>query len=182
MQRKRRTRPYRHVALALGLFVLCAIGLAPRELLIGGPARPAPPFALAQSGTPVLPTPTPLVVPILTPAPIYLPELHQGYDPLLPGPIEARAEGWLAALTERGRKACAPATHVLLRDPEGSTGNVAHAVLFASRPDPELTLDLYIGEYVELSGTSQLAPPDCDVVTWRSIAVSAIREKEIEPR
>ncbi len=144
--------------------------------------QPVPDVAFAQGGTPVLPTPTPLVVPVLTPSPLYLPLTHQEYDPLLPGPIESRAEGYLTSLTASGKRACAPATHVLLRDPEGSRDNEARAVLSAARSDPDLNLDLYVGEYVELTGTTHLTPPDCDVLTWRHIAVGAIREKEVGPR
>jgi hypothetical protein len=155
--------------------VLLAFGV-----LLAGGEREAPP-AKAQ-GTPPEATPTPLVIPVHTPAPLFLPDLLQGYDPLLPGPIESRAEGWLAPLTSRGRRACAPATHVLLRDPEGTLNNFALAVLRAAFPDPALNLDLFIGEYVLLSGTSEQAPDACDVVTWRSIIVEAIEEKEVPPR
>ena len=124
---------------------------------------------------------TPFVDPGEIPLPLYLPRLAQRDDRLAPPPLTVGARGFVAALNRRGREACDPATHALLAQPEGSVGNRAVAVLVQEGTEPALTLDLYIGEYVEVAGTDSTSAIDCWPVTERLIGVRRIRVVERPP-
>ena len=67
---------------------------------------------------------------------------------------------------------------MLLTRPEGSSGNTAVAAVYASPDDPSLNLDLYVSDYVSVTGTEDLAPAACRSVTRRLIEV---RELEVIP-
>lgn len=130
-------------------------------------AIPVSHHALPLDGTPIT-EPEPEL------HPLYLPFVSVDFDPLLPPPLESRWRGWVGALTPSGRTACQPATHVLLDLPEGTRGVRAIAVLRPMNPDdPALTLDLVVGEYVEVIGASEPPPAAC-IVTWQSLAVGVI--------
>ena len=127
---------------------------------------------LAQIPTP--PGGTPVTEPVPELVPLHLPYVTVNFDALLPPPLESRFRGWVGVLTPSGREACYPATHVLLDRPEGTLGVQAIAVMLPMRPDdPDLTLDLFAGEYVEVIGTSGPAPEPC-IVTWQKLTVGAI--------
>lgn len=160
--------------LIAGLVVVSfAIGAASAtsEASTYAPAQPEP---TATDGTPV-------VDPEPQPVPLYLPYLGQGDDKAQPPPLAPVFRGYVAALTASGREACAPAKHVLLREPEGTPANTAIAALVQGLPDPQLTLDLYIGEYVELKGTQEIAPEDCRPVTPWLVRVRDIRIIRLPP-
>ncbi len=133
--------------------------------------------SVAQS-TPVVdpsPPPTP------APDPLYLTLVSKAYDPLIPGPLVSTAQGYVAKLNPAGREACRPATHILLDKPEGTASASPLALLYRSRPDPMLNLDLYLGDYVEVSGLGSLTPEACRSLTWQQIAVRGIEQREVPP-
>jgi len=141
------------------------------------------PTITATAGTPVVdPGPgTPSATPSPPTARICLPNLMQGYDPRLPGPITTTIEGYVAKLNAEGRAACAPATHILLRRPEGEPGADPLALLVRAGTDPRLELDLYLGDYVEVQGEGDLAAEACRDLSWQLIGVRAIRVIEVPP-
>jgi len=126
---------------------------------------------------------TPVVEPPPLPTPLHLPLVLRGYDRRWPGPVLPEARGYVAGLLRAGREACAPGTHVLLRDPEGTPHNTALAVLWSGPATPDINLDLYIADFVELRGLEDLAPPVCrEMVSPRLIEVRAIRAVLVTPR
>jgi hypothetical protein len=157
------------VALSFAIASTAASGS--HETLVRSPAQPEP---TATDGTPV-------VDPEPQPVPLYLPYLGDGDDKTQPPPLAPVFRGHVAALTASGREACAPAKHILLREPEGTPANTAIAALVQGLPDPQLTLDLYIGEYVELKGTQEIAPRDCRQVTPWLVRVRDIRIIRLPP-
>lgn len=150
------------------------IGVAALAVLTAAPPEPraaaSPP---RQESTPIVVPPDP------TPRPIYAPYVHKNWDPLAPEPVGNTALGWLAALQPDGRTACVPATHVLLRFPEGTVNNVVEAVVAPASPG--LTLDLFVGDYVTLSGGVDLAPDACRFLTWRMILAQRARSADPPP-
>ncbi|MFN8424498.1 MAG: hypothetical protein U0470_14340 [Anaerolineae bacterium] len=98
---------------------------------------------------------------------------------LSPEPVGGTAIGWLAALQPDGRAACAPATHVLLRFAEGTTSNVVEAVIAPAAP--QLALDLFVGDYVSLSGGVDVAPNACRFLTWKILYATRARSAEPPP-
>ena len=160
------------------LAALCALTC----LVLGtgvGHARPRTAPALQP-----VPTPgdgTPIVDPQPEPRPVFLPLTALDHDPLLPVPVGDALEGYVAALTRTGRDACAPATHVLLTQPEGTRGAQTVAVAFAARPEPALNLDFYLTEYVRVTGATDLTPAACSIV-WRSVRVETIEILDRPPR
>jgi len=151
-----------------------ALGLAALTLLTAAPPHPPATAALTRQDT------TPIVVPPEpTPRPIYAPYVNRNWDPLAPEPVDNIALGWLAALQPEGRTACVPATHVLLRFPEGALNNVVEAVVAPASPG--LTLDLFVNDYVRLNGGVDLAPDPCRFLTWRMILATRVRSMEPPP-
>jgi len=126
-------------------------------------------------------TPTVIVEPSPVPRPIYLPRSLASYDPRVPEPLQTRGQGYLVKLTQAGRTACAPATHVLQDRPEGVVNARPWAVLHSPHPEPELNLDLYVGEYVEVFGFSSLTPDECRSLTWQILSVEALRRIVLPP-
>lgn len=122
---------------------------------------------------------TPVIDPIATPAPAYLPVAVRAYDARLPGPLGSDLRGWVAELRSPGRERCVPATHVLLDRREGLPGAVALAVLRSGRRG--LNLDHHVGGFVEVSGPMDLAPPDCRILTDWLLGVTAITPIEVPP-
>jgi hypothetical protein len=141
------------------------------------PLRPAP----AGLGAPLQTTPTVVVEPTSPPRPLYLPSAALNHDPNLPGALTTRLEGFLIKLTRAGREACAPGTHLLQDKPEGHPDAQVHAVLHSPHPDPELNLDLYVGEYVETFGFSELAAEPCQALTWQLLKVQSLRKIILPP-
>jgi hypothetical protein len=143
--------------------------------LVGG-ARPSSALVPAQA------TPTVVVVePTPAPVPVFLPRLLKRFDPHTPGPVESRMEGYVVKLTQAGREACAPGTHVLQTQPEGFPGAAALAILYSTHPGPQYNLDFYVGEYVQVFGFSSLAPPACASLSWQILSVEAIRRIILPP-
>lgn len=136
----------------------------------GAPATAAPG---RQESTPIVNPPPP------TPHPIYAPYVNKQWDPLSPEPVGGTAIGWLAALQPDGRAACAPATHVLLRFAEGTPSNVVEAVIAPAAP--QLALDLFVGDYVSLSGGVDVAPDACRFLTWKILYATRARSAEPPP-
>jgi len=134
------------------------------------PAQSVTPGPTASTSEPLE---TPVVDPEPAPGRVFLPRVIRGEDAALPPPIVPVEHGWLASLTERGREACAPATHVLLEKREGALHNRTVAVLDDLLVD--LSLDLFIGEFVEVNGTESMSPEACRSLTSRLIGVTWIR-------
>jgi hypothetical protein len=131
--------------------------------------------AAAQPGsteTPVGPPETPIVDPDPPPGRIFLAWVARGEDATEPPPLVADGQGFVATLNARGRVACAPATHVLLAEREGTLHNHVLAALAADSPD--VTLDFFIGEYVAIAGTESTAPATCQDLTARLLGVRRI--------
>lgn len=164
--------------LAGALVTRWAAALSPAAPRLSAPWAQAAP---ATTGTPIV-EPSPSPVPTPEPRPLYLPFVPDGYDPRAPGPVPAAAQGFVAKLTVAGRRACAPASHVLLSEPEGTVATVPLALLHSARPDPPLNLDLYLGDYVEVTGLSSMKPSSCPIDTWQLMAVRAIELRERPPR
>ncbi len=160
------------LALALGVLALTVVS-------VGWPAGAR--GRATRASAPAQGTPTIVVEPTSVPRPAYLPSLLLAYDSRLPEPLTTRLEGYVVKLTREGREACAPATHVLQTRPDGFPNAVAHAVLHSPHPEPELTLDLYLGEYVEVFGFSSLAPETCQSLSWQHLQVEAIRRVIVPP-
>ncbi|MEO8083680.1 MAG: hypothetical protein ABI780_07660 [Ardenticatenales bacterium] len=136
-------------------------------------AIPATAAPSRQESTPIVNPPPP------TPHPIYAPYVNKLFDPLSPEPVGSTAIGWLAVLQPNGRAACAPATHVLLRFPEGTANNVVEAVVAPA--SPQLTLDLFVGDYVTLNGGIDIASDACRFLTWRILYATRARSAEPPP-
>ncbi len=152
------------------------VGLA----LAAAAAWTAPLATTASGATTRHPDATPIIEPIATPAPAYLPLAVRAYDARLPGPLGSDLRGWVAELRSPGRDRCAPATHVLLDRREGHPGATALAVLRAGRPG--IKLDHHVGGFVEVGGLMDLAPPDCRVLTDWLLGVTTITPIEVLPR
>ena len=155
------------------LVLACLIGITAATLVT---AVPPDPFAIAalkrQDGTPIVNPPDP------TPRPVYVPYLNKNWDPLSPEAVTNVFTGWLAVLQPDGRTACAPATHVLLRYPEGTLDNPVEGVVEPAAAN--MVLDLFVGDYVELRGGVDLAPVGCRI-TWRLIRTNRVRSTELPP-
>lgn len=164
----------RRWAILLGLAILTLL-LASLGWPVGASVRTGPRLGPGQE------TPTVIVEPTAEPRPAYFPRLLRVYDERLPEPVTTRLEGYVVKLTRDGREACAPATHVLQSRPDGFPNAVAHAVLHSPHPEPELNLDLYLGEYVEVFGFSSLAPEACVTLTWQHLRVEALRRVILPP-
>jgi hypothetical protein len=158
--------------------LLAALGMLIAASVVPGLPTAAAPIA---QGQPTPPDGTPIVDPVPELRPIFLPLAVQRYDPRLPGPVGDAIEGYVAALTRAGRDACSPATHVLLTRPEGTRGAETVAVAFAGRPGPDLNLDFYLGEYVRVTGATDVAPEAC-VIAWRSVRVATLTVVDTPPR
>jgi len=144
----------------------------------------APTATAADHGLPhhpLQPAETPIVDPQPQPRPLHLPALLRSLSPTEPPPLTPEASGFLAALTLSGRRACAPATHVLLTGREGSAGNTVVAVLFADREQPALNLDLYVSDYVVVAGLEDETSAECRSITRRLIEVREIRSITVPP-
>lgn len=127
------------------------------------------------------PDETPIVDPVPKPHPSYLPALMRGVDRTEPPPLTPEVGGFVAVLSRDGRSACAPATHALLAEPEGSSPNHAVAVVYADPDRADLNLDLYVSDFVLASGLEDLAPPACRQVARRLIAVRRLTVVEVPP-
>lgn len=143
------------------------------------PVETAPAPAATDDATPsVTPPPeTPIVDPDPPlPRPIFLPWLGSRESAALPPPIVAGALGYVVSLNARGRSACAPATHVLLEQTEGSRDNRVVAAVFQDLPDPLLTLDLYANDLVRVAGFESSTVAECRSVveTRRLIGVRTL--------
>ena len=101
------------------------------------------------------------------------------YNPLEPEAISTDHIGYLTSLSNSGRQACWPGTHVLLDRIEGHPDAKALTVLVDR--DGELNLDLFVGEYVALSGLSELAPADCKIITNWLLDVDEVEIRELAP-
>jgi hypothetical protein len=132
-------------------------------------------------GQPPEPTPPIITEPTVAPRPVFLPRLLKRYDPLAPDPPVTLLEGYVVKLTAEGRASCSPATHLVQDKPEGYPNATAQALLYSPHPEPELNLDLFVGEYVETFGFGSLAPEACAKLSWQLLAVESIRRKEILP-
>lgn len=177
------SRHYRAKIFCSSILVAATAGIA--GLLIAPLAGAGPTSQdLGQRGFAVS-TGTPIVDPVPTetppPLPLYLSIVHRDYDPRLPGPVPSRLEGYVAKLQPDGRRDCAPASHALLDSPEGSAGARVISLLHRARPEPELNLDLYLGDYVEVTGPVSMAPERCRHLTWQIMAVSQITGRELPP-
>jgi hypothetical protein len=105
---------------------------------------------------------TPVVDPAPPPVPLYLPVALQQHDYRAPGPVVAAASGFVHRLSIAEREACGPATHVLRES--GDPSSAAVVVAYALRPsDPATVLDLYVGSYVELRGSEEVASDECEL-------------------
>jgi hypothetical protein len=124
--------------------------------------------------------PTPVIDPQPLPEAVFLPLIQKAYDPAAPGAVVSQQSGFLTGLSRSGRDACRPGTHALLSKPEGSPGAIVLAVLQSDRPG--INLDFHVGDYVEVEGTVDLAPPDCRILTHWAMRVSAIQSVDIPPR
>jgi hypothetical protein len=124
---------------------------------------------------------TPIVDPQPQPLPVYLPCAARRADRALPPPLLPDARGFVASLSRTGREACSPATHVLLAEREGTSPNSAAAVVYASPRNPEINLDLYVSDFVVVSGLEDNAPTACSGVTRRLIEVRAVRVVPVPP-
>jgi hypothetical protein len=140
----------------------------------------AGPAQATAEPTPPVPE-TPIVDPEPVPPPIYLPSAERGVDAAKPPPVTPGVKGYVASLTAAGRRACAPATHVILALPEGSTGNEAVAVAYSAPDRPEINLDLYVTDFVEAGGLEDLAPAECRPVTRRILRVEWVRSIPLPP-
>lgn len=158
---------------------LCALVCLVLGAGIGHAKAPIATNALQPAATPG--DGTPIVDPQPELHPVFLPLVAKDYDPFLPVPVGNALEGYLASLTRAGRDACAPATHVLLTQPEGTRGAQTVAVVYAARPEPALNLDFYLSEYIQVTGATDLAPAACSIV-WRSMRVSSIVVLDRPPR
>jgi hypothetical protein len=136
-----------------------------------------------QEPPPTAPTPdrTPVVDPLPLPLPIFLPSLLCGVDRAQPPPLTPEYRGFVAALLRSGRQACAPATHVLLVDREGKWPNAAVAVLYTDPDRPDLNLDLYVSDFVVVSGLEDVAPDACQEVARRILEVSKVEVVPVPP-
>ena len=163
----------------LALAVILAL-----SVLVGPSATPSRLSSGAAASAQVRPTATegaPITAPQPEPTPVFMPHVLRAYDPRLPAPLGETLEGYVAALTRAGREACAPGTHVLLTRPEGTRGAEPVAVAYAARPGADLNLDFYLGDHVEVSGATDLAPDAC-VITWRVVRVERIARRDVPPR
>jgi hypothetical protein len=136
------------------------------------------PAAIPQA-IPAAPQQTPIIDPLPVLRPAFLPFALRGYNPQLPEPLSSTVRGYVAELRALGRERCAPATHVLLDKPEGVLGAAAIGVLHARRPGPNL--DLYAGEFVEVGGTTSLAPTPCLILTEWLIEARTVKVIDLPP-
>lgn len=148
-------------------------------------SAPRAPFdaVRAQGGEPTptpIEEPTPVIVPVPMPEPIFLPLAMKSYDSGQPGAIDTAWEGFLTGLSRSGRDACRPGTHALLDKPEGARGAKVMAVLHDA--ENKILLDLFMGEYVRMTGVSDLAPADCRILTDWVFDVDTIEAIDIPPR
>ena len=161
----------------VGGLAACALGRTPGRAPFSGLVEAAEhkPIASARAA----PHQTPIIDPLPVLRPAYLPFAVRAHNPLVPDPLSSTMRGYVAVLRALGRGRCAPATHVLLDKPEGRTGANALAVLRAPRRGPNL--DLYVGAFVELTGTMGFAPAECAILTEWLIEVSSITVIELPP-
>jgi hypothetical protein len=148
-------------------------------------SAPRAPFgAVRAQGSEPTPTPieepTPVIEPVPMPEPIYLPLTAKNFDRSQPGAIDTALEGFLTGLSRAGRDACRPGTHALLDKPEGSRGAKVMAVLHDA--ESQIVLDLFMGEYVRMTGVSDLAPTGCRMLTDWVFDVDRIEAIDIPPR
>jgi hypothetical protein len=170
------------ISLALALLVLAArVSGAPADQQPEPTSTPESPLTSEPTTAPEPTSGTPVVDPEPLVLPLYLPRVEAAYDETVPPPVVPTARGYLAEMQRAGREACPPARHILLTKPEGTPGNKAVAVLVQDLPDPELTLDLYVAEYVEVKGIEELAPEACRQVTSRLIRVRELRVIDLPP-
>jgi len=162
------------ISILAGLVLIVGPVTGGDRAAVAEPPRPAQPEPTATDDTPIV-DPEPLVVPL------YMPYTAARYDETQPPPLAPIFHGYVAALTPSGRQACAPATHILLLQPEGTPGNTGIAALVQGGSDPNLTLDLYIAEYVEVKGTQDVAPEACRQVTQRLLHVREITIIRLPP-
>lgn len=176
-------RGRREARAARGAWAVAAAALLLTLSLTLGARRGAPEGAgavHAQAQAPAQES-TPITEPSPVPRPVYLPQLQQRYDPLLPGPIDDERIGWIATLNRAGREACSPATHALLSRPEGSQGAVTQAVLRAADRPGAPRLDFYVGEYVRARGTFDRLPDERCIITRVLMNVEEIAILELPP-
>lgn len=159
-----------------------ALALAATATLAGLLAEPLGASPPRQPGTTTPPPEdTPIVDPDPEPEPLFLPLVLARADKTEPPPLLPEVQGYVAVLTRAGREACAPATHAVLARPEGTPGNTAVAVAYASPDEPDMNLDLYVTDFVVAGGIEDLAPPECRIVSTRLLEVRRIRVVPLPP-
>jgi hypothetical protein len=166
------------LAVVGGLLAVAATLARPPGDQRSAPALAAQPTMAEGTGTPIVdpePSPGPPA------GPVYLPRLMAVYDTHSPGPVLAEAQGYVADLSPAGRLACSPATHVLLRRPEGTVGSTPVAVLYRASTDPNTNLDFYVNRLVTVTGRDSIAPAACRSLTWELLAVEKVEQIEQPP-